>query len=153
MTTKRTYKAIDVQRLAVAELAGAFSGSRCIVGIDVAKKDMFASLSDDGGESKRIVRFQHPAQTQAFVDLCVGIGAEARVQVAMESTGTYGDALRAQLSAAGFKVFQVNAKRCHDAALVLDGVPSSHDRKSAVLIGLELTRFGGHPETRNNAQE
>jgi transposase len=43
--------------------------------------------------------------------------------------------LRAQLTAAGFKVFQVNAKRCHDAALVLDGVPSSHDRKSAVLIG------------------
>lgn len=135
MRTKRTYKAIDVERLAAAEAAAAFSGSRCIVGIDVAKKDMFASLSNDAGESKRIVRFEHPARTQSFVNLCVRIGSESIVEVAMESTGTYGDALRGQLTAAGFRVFQVNAKRCHDAATVLDGVPSSHDRKSAVLIG------------------
>lgn len=135
MKTKRTYKAVDVERIAAAEVAGAFSGSRCIVGIDVAKKDMFASLTNDVGESKRIVRFEHPAKTQAFVNLCVRIGSEATVEVAMESTGTYGDALRVQLAAAGFKVFQVNAKRCHDAASVLDGVSSSHDRKSAVLIG------------------
>jgi transposase len=132
---KRTYKSVGVQRVDAAQLAADFRGARCIVGIDVAKKDMFASLSDVSGEAKRIVKFAHPTETRAFVALCVTLReAGASVEVAMEPTGTYGDALRAQFIAGEFPVYQVNAKRCHDAAMVLDGVPSSHDRKSAVLI-------------------
>jgi transposase len=132
---KRTYKSVGVQRVAAAQLGADFASARCIVGIDVAKKDMFASLSTAAGETRSIVRFEHPAETRLFVELCRHLReAGATVEVAMESTGTYGDAMRAQFLAGGFPVFQVNAKRCHDAAIVLDGVPSSHDRKSAVLI-------------------
>lgn len=135
MKKKRTYKSVGVQRVDVAQLAADFANARCIVGIDVAKKDMFASLSNVAGEAKRIVKFEHPAETLSFVSLCSTLReAGASVEVAMEPTGTYGDALRAQFIARKFPVFQVNAKRCHDAAMVLDGVPSSHDRKSAVLI-------------------
>lgn len=135
MKKKRTYKAVTVQRFDAGQASAQFAGSRCIVGIDVAKKDMFASLSTVAGEAKGIVRFEHPRETRAFLELCTRLRESgASVEVAMEPTGTYGDALRAQFISGGFQVFQVNAKRCHDAAMVLDGVPSSHDRKSAVLI-------------------
>jgi transposase len=132
---KRIYKSVGVQRVDAAQLAAEFASVRCIVGIDVAKKDMVASLSSVVGQSKILVRWQHPAETRSFVALCSKLGeAGAAVEVAMEPTGTYGDALRVQLMAAGLPVFQVSPKRCHDAAMVLDGVPSSHDPKSAVLI-------------------
>lgn len=135
MKKKRTYKSVGVQRVDAVQLVAQFASARCIIGIDVAKKDMFASFSNVAGETKGIVRFEHPAETRSFVALCTKLReAGASVEVAMEPTGTYGDALRAQFIAGNFPVFQVNAKRCHDAAMVLDGVPSSHDRKSAVLI-------------------
>jgi len=132
---KSTYKSVAVQRVDGTQLAARFSGQRCIVGIDVAKTDMFASFSTVADESKAIVRFQHPAETRLFVELCKQVrDGGAGVEVAMEATGTYGDALRAQLVASELPVFQVDARRSHDAAMVLDGVPSWHDRKSAVLI-------------------
>ena len=46
--------------------------------------------------------------------------------VSMESTGTYGDALRAALAAAGLEVHRVGGKAAHDYAEVFDGVPSQH---------------------------
>ena len=52
----------------------------------------------------------------------------------MESTGTYGDAMRHQFSGAGFGVYQASAKRVHDAKEIFDGVPSLHDAKAACLI-------------------
>jgi transposase len=40
-----------------------------------------------------------------------------------------------QLKRWGRKVYLVSPKRCHDASEVYDGVPSSHDAKSAAIIG------------------
>jgi transposase len=56
------------------------------------------------------------------------------VEIAMEPTGVYGDALCHQLLARGFDVYRVDPKRCHDIASVLDGVASQHDAKSCTLI-------------------
>jgi hypothetical protein len=56
------------------------------------------------------------------------------VEVAMEPTGVYGEALRHQFTSRNFEVFRVDPKRAHDAALVLDGVPSQHDPKACTLI-------------------
>jgi transposase len=54
--------------------------------------------------------------------------------VALESSGTYGDALVYQLQQVDIAVYQVSAKRCHDAAELYDGVPSMHDAKAADII-------------------
>jgi transposase len=56
------------------------------------------------------------------------------VTVVMESTGTYGDAMRHQFRQAGFAIYQASAKRVHDASEIFDGVPSLHDAKAACLI-------------------
>jgi len=52
----------------------------------------------------------------------------------MESTGTYGDAMRYQFRRSGFGLYQISAKRVSDAQEIFDGVPSQHDAKAAILI-------------------
>ena len=54
--------------------------------------------------------------------------------VAMESTGTYGDALRGKLTEAKLEVHRVGSQAAHDYAEIFDGVPSQHDGKDAAVI-------------------
>src|SRR5262249_24225410 len=61
--------------------------------------------------------------------------------VAMESSGTYGDALRQALGDNGIEVQRVNGKASHDYAEVFDGVPSQHDGKDAAVVA-ELAALG-----------
>jgi transposase len=56
------------------------------------------------------------------------------VQVVLEPTGTYGDAVKHQCHQQGLAVYEVSPKRTHDMAEVLDGVPSMHDAKAAVVL-------------------
>ena len=101
------------------------------IGIDVAKKTFFACLM--GEEDRRIfqiIKWDHPFQTREFVDLLLSLPIE-KLEVAMEPSGVYGDCLRNLLGKRGVKVYLVSAKRSHDAAEVYDGVPSTHDAKSA----------------------
>ena len=53
----------------------------------------------------------------------------------MEPSGTYGDFLRTYFQEQGIRVYRVSPKRCHDAAEVYDGVPSTHDAKASAIIG------------------
>ncbi len=94
-----------------------------------------AAFIDERRQVCVIVSWKQPQETQLLVRLLEALHeAGARVEVAMEPTGTYGDPLRFALLARGLPVFRVSPKRSHDAAEVYDGVPSWHDRKSAALI-------------------
>jgi hypothetical protein len=59
----------------------------------------------------------------------------------MESSGTYGDALRQSMSDAGLNVHRVSSKATHDWSEVFDGVPSQHDGKDAGVVA-ELCAMG-----------
>jgi transposase len=56
------------------------------------------------------------------------------VAVAMEPSGVYGDALRWQLLTDDFTVHRVSPKKSNDSREIYDGVPSSHDAKSAAIV-------------------
>jgi transposase len=137
MPKKIQYRAVDVHQLSLESLLEGFEpGSRVVVGVDVAKRKFLAALSDAQGEARQIVRFEHPSQTGAFVQLLDGLRQAGRtVEVAMEPTGTYGDPLRYLLGGCGIEVFRVNNKHVHDAAELFDRSASKHDAKDACLIG------------------
>ncbi len=59
----------------------------------------------------------------------------AQVEVVMGPSGTYGDALRWQMTERGLPAWRIGPKRVPDAAEVYDRVPSLHDAKAAYLIG------------------
>ena len=136
MAKKIQYRAVDVQQLSLETLLERFEpSSRVVIGVDVAKRKFLAALSDAQDEVCWVVRFEHPAQTMAFVDLLDGLQAAGRaVEVVMEPTGTYGDPLRFQLGLRSIPVFRVNNKHVHDAAELFDRSASKHDAKDACLI-------------------
>jgi len=79
-------------------------------------------------------KWTHPQQTRAVVTGLLESFGPTRLEVVMEPSGTYGDALRGLFAAAGVAVFRISPKRVHDAAELYDGVPSLHDAKAAYLI-------------------
>ena len=79
-----------------------------------------------------LFRWQHPEETPLMLNTLKGLSCP--IVVILESTSTYGDALRYQFKKLGFTVHQASAKRVHDAKEVYDGVPSLHDAKAATII-------------------
>lgn len=144
--SKRTYRALDIKSLNVAELVELTKG-RLVIGVDVAKFKPFAALLSAERECVRIVNWSMPCELDHFVALCTQVrDAGVDVAVVMEPSGTYGDALRARLLAKGIEVFRVSGKRVNGSAEVFDGVPSKHDAKDAVLIArLHFETHGSEP--------
>ena len=136
MAKKIRYRVTSVHQFALSEVVQALGEhERVVVGVDVAKRKFVASLCGPEGQVERLVSFEHPADTRAFVDRLVAIKATGKVvEVALEPTGTYGDPLRYLLDEAGVPVFRVNNKRVHDAAELFDGSRTKHDSKDACVI-------------------
>jgi transposase len=136
MKKKHNYQAVAVQQVRVSELVGLVMAG-CIVALDVAKTKWLVAIATAAGEVVKLFRFEHPVETTAFLKVVTelrGGVTGGKVEVVMEPTGTYGDAVRYQLVKSGAKVFMVSPKRTHDSKEIFDGVPSLHDAKSAVLI-------------------
>jgi transposase len=134
MKRKRTYSSVDVEKFDVLVIVHLLTVG-CVVAVDVAKSKFVAALATAAGEVLRILRFEHPRQTLAFLRVIEALQAnKLEPRVVMEPTGTYGDALRHQCHTRGVRVEMMSPKHTHDFAEVLDGVPSMHDPKAAVAL-------------------
>jgi len=132
---KRIYRAVDVKSVSADALSHRLSGGRVAVGVDIAKRVVYAALVNAQRETVVTLKWAHPAQTRSFVALLTALCATGiALEVALEPSGTYGDPLRYLLTESGIAVFRVSPKRVSDAAEVFDGVPSIHDAKAAALI-------------------
>lgn len=132
--SKRKYRATKIQAIDHTKLSAELGDGKVIVAIDVAKTKFYAAIVGSDGAVRQIVKWTHPAESGAFMALVGHLGGAQRVQVVLEPSGVYGDAIRAALDRAGIPVFRVSPKRVHDAAEVFDGVPSLHDAKAATVI-------------------
>jgi transposase len=130
---KRAYRAINVNKVDEAKVSAAVKGQRVVLGVDVAKEEVFGRLMTEKREVVTTIKWQQVEQTRALVAFLGRLEASV-IEVALEPSGTYGDPLVYQLQQADIGVYQVDPKRCHDAAEVYDGVPSIHDAKSADII-------------------
>ena len=131
---KRTYSTVDVEQIELLPILRLLTVG-CIVAVDVAKTKFVAAIATAAGQVVRLVRFEHPRQTLLFLRLIEALrDAKLEPRVAMEPTGTYGDALRYQCHQRGVAVHMVSPKHTHDIAEVIDGVPSMHDPKASAVI-------------------
>jgi len=133
---KRPYRATAVNDIDEQALINALANQEATVGIDVAKEDFVAALKNAEGVVVKTIKWKHPAQSRTFIGLLSKLKQKAAVklQAALEPTGTYGLALQHLLLSAEVPVFQVSPKHVHDMMEIYDGVPSSHDGKSAAVI-------------------
>lgn len=121
MNKKHTYRSKNVKSVVRADLKSRLAQQPVLFAIDVAKEIQFALLNGADGVNE-LIRWHHPEQTRDVLDGLQSLGCP--VTVVMESTGTYGDALRYQFRRLGFEVFPASAKRVSDAREIYDGVPS-----------------------------
>ncbi len=128
---KRSYRAVGFQQIDLEQLEQRLA-ERTVVGIDVAKKVMYATLTDESSEVLAVVKWDHLAQSRQVVRWFAGLPQVK--EVAMEPSGTYGDALRFCLQTAGLDVYRVSPKMVKDGREIYDGVPSSHDAKAAAIV-------------------
>lgn len=143
-----TYGSVDINELDVEKHRRTFEDDELVVGVDVAKHEMYAGLGDATGEVHRIVRWSHPEQSREGMDRLERLGA-CRNRMVMEPTGTYGAALATEATRRGWTVHSIQPKRVKDAAEVYDGVPSQHDAKAAViLVWLDSQGIGSRRRSR-----
>jgi transposase len=88
-------------------------------------------LANADSSVSELLSWNHPEQTRELLTHLENLACP--LMAVMESTGTYGDALRYQFRCSGFEVNQISAKRVSDARELYDGVPSLHDAKSATV--------------------
>jgi transposase len=140
---KRTYRAKEIKQIDVASVGGKVEGRRLVFGIDVAKEDCFGRLVTEDELVVATVKWNQLTDTRQLIGWLQTVrGCAAELEVALEPSGTYADALVHQLKCVGLSVFRVSGKRCHDAKEVFDGVPSMHDAKAAdVLAHLHLRKL------------
>ena len=137
----RAYRATRVNDVDWDRLVRGNEGVGITLGIDVGKHDLWPVCRWDTGRFERPWRVKNPEEIPALVALIQQMSKDRKLVVAMESSGTYGDALRQALSDAKVAVLRVSNKASHDYAEIFDGVPSQHDGKDAAVIA-ELAGLG-----------
>ena len=132
---KGVYRSTEITKVNIEQLAEKVKGKRLVFGVDIAKQDNYGAVMIWGQKDAVItIKWRHPERSREMVQLLKGLGA-AKVEVALEPSGTYGDSVRKLFWEEEIEVYRVSAKRSHDAAEVYDGVPSWHDAKSGAVIG------------------
>lgn len=131
---RKRYSLVPLSKVNLESLTVGRQGQRCVVGIDVSKKRPVVCLMWPDGEFARPWVVRAPQEVGLLIQLLVRLGARGEVVLAMESTGTYGDALRQAAFDAGLEVHQVLAKAVKDSAESFDGAPSQHDGKDSAVI-------------------
>ena len=105
MAKKVTYRAVPIERVTGEVLAGMLAGAtKLVVAIDVAKTKMMAGFGGEDGSVTRLVRFESPKETRAFVEQRVHpipLFSAARVAKASTSDSRWGRAKRSLSTAPG----------------------------------------------------
>lgn len=145
MSKKRAYQRQSVNQIDTEWLrdrAGEYGDSGATVGLDVAKGEIVACIRWSNGWFERPWTVKNPTEISLLIELlqqlkeiCGGL------TIGMESTGTYGDAVRYTMTEALLEVHRVSGKSVSDYKEIFDGVPSQHDGKDAAMIA-ELTHYG-----------
>ena len=141
MRKKRAYRSRDVKNVVLAEVLESGPPGAVTVGLDIGKKEVFAVVRFLDGTFERPWKVRNPSEIGTLVQLLRVMAENRPMMVAMESTGTYGDALRQALTDAELDIQRVGGKAASDYAEIFDGVPSKHDGKDAAIVA-ELAALG-----------
>jgi transposase len=139
--SKKAYRATRINDVNWDHLAKGKEGLGITLGVDVGKYSLWLVCRWADGRFERPWRVQNPGEIPTLLALVKRMSVGRTLVAAMESSGTYGDALRQALADNEIKVQRVGGKAAHDYAEVFDGVPSQHDGKDAAVVA-ELAALG-----------
>jgi transposase len=137
----KAYRAVDVNQVQLDRLLAQRHEPVVHAGLDIGKDHILCVLRWAGDAFDRPWRCRNPADLAHLAQSLQRVGQGRRLVIALEPTGTYGDALRHALRQAGLAVHRVSPKAAADYAEAFDGVPSQHDGKDAAVVA-ELAAQG-----------
>jgi transposase len=137
----RAYSSVGVNQVDAAKLSPDRQGQALVVGMDIGKYQILGVAHWPDGTFERPWRIGNPLEIPVVIALLKQLRQGRQLVVALEPSGTYGDALRQALHDAGIVVQRISPKAAHDYAEVFDGVPSQHDGKDAAVVA-ELAAAG-----------
>lgn len=137
----KAYSARNVNTIELGSFLKDRDGQDLWVGVDVGKMHMYVVLNWAASDFERPWKVVNPNDISVLIAHLKGLSMGRKLIVAMEPSGTYGDALRQACADAQMMVHRVSPKIAHDYAEVFDGVPSQHDGKDAAVVA-ELARTG-----------
>jgi len=137
----KAYRAASVKDVKISEIISRLAEGPTWAGLDVGKGHTMVVIRDSQGTTLRPWKVLQPDEIRVIAELLKELKQHRPLVVAMEPTGTYGDALRQALYDAGLAVHRVSPKFTSDYAETYDGVPSQHDGKDAAVVA-ELAAFG-----------
>lgn len=144
MKRRGTYRLLSVNRVNVNSLLkrlDAQSSKKVFIGMDLAKQEIVVVVRRSDEDFERPWSVKNPSEILQLVGLLRELeDAGAELVIGMESTGTYGEAVRHALTKANVTVHRVSGKAVSDYREIFDGVPSQHDGKDAAMIA-ELTAY------------
>jgi len=111
---KNPYSLVDVNLISIEVLARERAGQKAAVGVDVAKSELVMCVVWPDRSFERPWSVNSPGQIRLAVGKLLELNRACPVTVAMESSGTYGDAFRQALADAGLKVQRVSSKAVKD---------------------------------------
>ena len=145
MSRSRPYCGVSVNKVNIESLALEHRGVSCVLGIDVAKLELVAVARWPDGTFERPWQVRNPSEVGILIEKLSALNQACPLTVAMESSGTYGDAFRQSLHDASLPLVRVSAKAVSDEGESFDGVPSHHDGKDAAIIADLAGRGKGRP--------
>ena len=141
MVKSRAYRSTSVKHVLLDRVLAGREGQATCMGCDISKEEIIAVLRWGAKDFERPWKVRSPGELGLFVGMLQRVGQDRSLVVAVEPTGTYGDAFRQALSDAGLVTHRVSPKASHDYAEIFDGVPSQHDGKDAAIVA-ELSSLG-----------
>ncbi len=120
MAKRRAYRSTAVKKVVLEKVLKSALEGDVHAGMDIGKGEVFVVIRWSDGTFERPWKVKNPTEIGALVALLQVLARDRSVTVAMESTGTYGDALRQALSDAGLCVHRVSGKAAHDYAEIFD---------------------------------
>lgn len=138
---RRAYRAVLVKNVDADEGLSRLSDGPLWAGVDVGKSEAFVVIRDSTGAFERPWKVKLPGEIRELVSGLQTLQSRRGVRVAMEATGTYGEALRQALTDGKLEVRRVRSQATSDYAEIFDGVPSQHDGKDAAMLA-ELGAIG-----------
>ena len=145
MKSRKSYRRVAVKDVSAEYLrdqAIGHGGPSTTVGLDIGKEEILVVVRWGQDHFERPWLVSNPNEIGLLIERLTLLRTTSdHVRVALESTGTYGEAVRRALTEARFDVHRVSTKAASDYAEIFDGVPSKHDGKDAAILA-ELTAFG-----------
>lgn len=75
---KNTYRSTPIQQVTVESILKVLAGATALVlAFDIAKHKMMFAIATVLGETRQIVRFEHPTETRCVLALVDGLRAKA----------------------------------------------------------------------------